>query len=448
MLKSRRGLLAAGLAVAVVGALGVASTLNAGAEQIGTGGQRPAAAEASDGAGPATPPSSLPWGSRPTQVRKGRAGENSKSLRADGLTAAANDTSGSTQPRGRYAPKGRTSRTSTLRSEQTGIRPPEPPGVSESPSADVTDTPTADPTATTEPTDAGDQTATTDPTDAPDDSATTDDAQPGEGQPGEGQPGADGSGDDQPAPTASAKSAHPEPSGVPTTSSGVDFLYSYGRQYAETDGYYTTVYIAKPKLDTKDYHTLGELALQSADGTQIVEIGWSVDRAVNGDDDPHLFVFHWVNNEPGCYNGCGFVQYSKTIKPGDTLAYGVAKKFGIQYYNGSWWVAFDTEWVGSFPESLWNDQGVKFSRSGLIQVFGEVAAATDHPCVTQMGDGNAATKAAGAYMSQVEYLNGPTVALETKATEVYPLFVISGRTFRYGGPAWVDPKDATVKYCS
>ena len=34
MLKSRRGLLAAGLTVAVIGAIGVVSTLNAGAEQI------------------------------------------------------------------------------------------------------------------------------------------------------------------------------------------------------------------------------------------------------------------------------------------------------------------------------------------------------------------------------------------------------------------------------
>src|SRR3954468_13058386 len=34
VLKSRRGLLAAGLAVAVVGAIGVVSTVNAGADQI------------------------------------------------------------------------------------------------------------------------------------------------------------------------------------------------------------------------------------------------------------------------------------------------------------------------------------------------------------------------------------------------------------------------------
>ena len=43
---------------------------------------------------------------------------------------------------------------------------------------------------------------------------------------------------------------------------------------------------AKPALATSDYHSLAELAVQSADGNHIVEVGWNVDRVVNGDDDP------------------------------------------------------------------------------------------------------------------------------------------------------------------
>src|SRR3954451_10497879 len=108
VLKSRRGLLAAGLAVAVVGALGVASTLNAGAEQITDApDQQPAAAAPTSSADDAsTPPVLLPWGARPERVRKGQAGVSARTLRSDGFDAASNDTSGSTQPRGRYAPKG------------------------------------------------------------------------------------------------------------------------------------------------------------------------------------------------------------------------------------------------------------------------------------------------------------------------------------------------------
>jgi hypothetical protein len=413
VLKSRRGLLAAGLAVAVVGALGVASTLTAGAEQIGPG-RTPAAADAPPGnaAGTATPPTVLPWGGRPLGVRKGRAGENSRALRVDGLTAAANDTSGSTQPRGRYAPKGRSAKGADLKTELTDIAPPGPPDPSASPSEETTTEPTTEPTATAEPTEATEATGT----ESPETTATTEAA------------------DTTPTADSTTPSA-PEPSGAAAAAEKVSYLYNVGSQAAETDGFYTNVYIAKPTLGRADYHTLGELALQSADGKQIVEIGWNVDRVVNGDDDAHLFIFHWVNRTPACYNGCGFVQYSKNIKPGDTLAADTVRKFGIQYFNGAWWVAFDSEWVGYFPEQLWNDEGVKFSRSGLIQVFGEVAASSPTPLCTEMGTGDLATTSASAYMSTVSFLNGPTVALNIRSTtDAYPVAAVSGRTFRYGGP--------------
>ena len=364
MSKSRRGLLAAGLAVAVVGAVGVASTRNAGAEQILVDVALGEAAAAPV----AVPPTVLPWGGRPEEISTGKAGASSTALYAAGLDAAANDTGGSTRPRGRYAPKGRTAKGGVLDSEVTDIAPPEPAG---STSTARTRAPAAV----------------------------------------------------APAPTASGPSD--------TT---VNYLYNVGSQTAETDGFYTNVTIGKPALDDADYHTLAELAVQSADGKQIVEVGWNVDRVVNGDDDPHLFVYHWVNRETSCYNGCGFQQYSSTIKPGDTLASGVTKKFGIQYSNGAWWSAFNSEWVGYFPETLWTDKGVSFNRSGMIQVFGEVAATSTDPC-TDMGNGLSSANTSAALLGSVSYLNGPTVALTIRSTtDVYSVAALSARTFRYGGP--------------
>ena len=130
MLKSRRGLLAAGLAVAVVGALGVASTLNASAEQVtGSPGadQQPVAAAPTSSAGVSTPPPLLPWGARPERVRKGRAGVSAGTLRAQGFDAASDDTSGSILPRGRYAPKGELTRDSSSDGNTTGAVPAAPP---------------------------------------------------------------------------------------------------------------------------------------------------------------------------------------------------------------------------------------------------------------------------------------------------------------------------------
>ncbi|MGX6604373.1 neprosin family prolyl endopeptidase [Micromonosporaceae bacterium Da 78-11] len=375
VLKSRRGLLAAGLAVAVVGALGVASTLQAGAEQIpdaqpattalatdpSVATATTAAADAAadtDALADLAPPTKLPWGERPVKISRGRGGATSKTLRAAGLDAAPADASGSVLPRAKFAPKGRSAKTTFLKSERTNIVPPQPAAL---PGAVAPEPP-------------------------------------------------DG---DQPK---------------------VNFLYNVGSQQAETDGFYANVTIAKPALGEQDYHTLAELAVQSADGQQIVEVGWNVDRVVNGDDDPHLFVYHWVDRQTSCYNGCGFQQYSKNIKPGDTLSYDVTKKFGIQYSDGAWWVAFDSEWVGYFPEKLWNDEGVDFSRSGFLQVFGEIATSTDESC-SEMGNGKKPDKDVSARVSSVSFLDGPPVALSVRSTtDQFSVSQLSGKTFRYGGP--------------
>jgi hypothetical protein len=430
VLKSRRGLLAAGLAVVVVGALGVASTLNAGAEQITGAPEQVAAAAPSGPVGMATPPSVLPWGSRPARVHKGRAGASAKSLRAGGFAAASNDTTGATTPRGRYAPKGRWAKNTFLQQEQTDIAPPGPPDPSASaePEAEQTTDPATDATTTPDeatPEQTTDDTAQATETDPaqPDATETTDAGDPGDAT-------------TAPTENAATTTTAPEPSGA-SSRDDVYYLYNVGSQAVEADGVYTSAYIAKPQLDKKDYHSLGELAVQSADGKQIVEIGWSVDRVVNGDDDPHLFVYHWVNKQESCYNGCGYVQYSKNVKPGDTLAPDSTKKFGIQYFNGSWWVAFDSEWIGYFPELIWNEQGVKFNRSGLIQVFGEVASSRAEPCGTFMGNGTdaVAKTSPSAYMTGIGYLNGPTdVDMYMRSTtSFYPLTILNSKTFRYGG---------------
>ncbi|MEV6347041.1 neprosin family prolyl endopeptidase [Actinoplanes sp. NPDC051851] len=356
MFKSRRGLLAAGLAVAVVGAIGIASTLNAGADQI------PGAASAKPSTKSALkPPANLPWGEAPVSVKRGRDGATSKSLKSSGLSAAAPGVGG-TEGGDEYAPKGRTSKTSFLKSEKTTVVPP---------------------------------------------ATAADSAVP-------------------PEPVATSSSA----STSDTTT--VNFFYNVGMQVAESEAAYANLTIGKPTLDKADYHSLAEVAVQSADSAQIVEVGWTVDRVVNGDDDPHLFVYHWVNKESTCYNGCGFVQYSSTIKPGDTLTQDTAKRFGIQYFNGAWWIAYDSEWVGYFPDSLW--EGITFQKSGIVQVFGEVAASSATPC-TQMGNGLSGEDTSSAKVGSVTYLNGPTVDIAVRTTsEYYTPVSLSTRTYRYGGP--------------
>jgi hypothetical protein len=224
---------------------------------------------------------------------------------------------------------------------------------------------------------------------------------------------------------------------VTTLAAEAQYFYNVGTQVADSDGYSANVTVARPTLGAADYHTLAELAVQSADSRQIVEVGWTVDRALNGDSDPHLFVYHWINGAPACYNGCGFVPTpGATVKPGATLAAGVSKRFGIQFSEGAWWISFDNEFIGHFPETLWTSQGVgSFNRSGLVQIFGEVAAGGEKPC-SQMGNGLPGTDPAAAVLGSVTYLDGPTVALAVKSTTTYyTVGALSGRTFQYGGTA-------------
>jgi hypothetical protein len=368
---SRRGLLAAGLTVAVISSIGVGSMINASADDNA---DSPPAADA-----PATVPtdatdtdstntvapgedapldlppvSTLPWGEPPHRMKVGRQGATSATLAATGASAARDDSD--TSPTPEFGPKGHTTRTGALTEQETTVVPPPLP------------------------------------------------------------------------PTAYE----------PVNAKDVYYIYSVGKQTAQTDGVAASVMIGKPRVGPNDWHSLAEIAVQSADSQQVVEVGWTVDRATNGDDDPHLFVFSWVDGGPQCYNECGFVPAKgASIKPGDTLVSGTAKNFGVQHINGAWWIAYDTEWIGAFTDKQWNG---KFTRSGLVQFFGEVAASSPQPC-TEMGTGELGGSATAAKFGSVIYVNGPTVSLNVKNigvsdedTKIYNYYRFSDRTFRFGGP--------------
>lgn len=407
VLKSRRGLLAAGLAVVVVGALGVASTMSAGAEQVPgdqDATQAPVAVAGDATADASVPPVSLPWGTHPVRAHRGKAGASSRTLHDQGLQAASDDSGRHVD----FSPKGRSTRTTFVKSEQTDVQPPAP-----APSASAT---TTDP-ATTSPTTAATTTPATQPTSAAPTTQATTAVNP-------------------PAPADTPSTA--DTTTPPATSAGkdgtVNFLYSVATQAVTADGFYASMDIENPVLAKGDYHTLAELAVQSSDSQQVVEVGWNVDRGVNGDDYTHLFVYHWVNGQTTCYNTCGFTPYDGGVKPGDILPADTTKKFGIQYFNGAWWIAYDTTWVGYFADKEWSSQGITFNKVGLVQTFGEVAASSAKPC-TQMGNGVVADDSGAARIGSITYLNGPTVAMNMRSTsDVYGLVPLSTRTFRYGGP--------------
>jgi hypothetical protein len=237
----------------------------------------------------------------------------------------------------------------------------------------------------------------------------------------------------QPLPSYQPKGSPPEP-GVqqPPSVDALTYLYGNSYQYAAADGSYANYTVAKPFLAAGDFHTLAELAAQSADGQQIVEVGWTVDRGLNGDDNPHLFVYHWVDRTPSCYNGCGYVQYSATIRPGATLPVGGLPLLSIRHYQGNWWIYYGTEWIGYYPDALW---GGRYTSTGLTQWFGEVAANSAAPC-TDMGNGQFASSASATAISGISFYAGPAVSITSFGTNpsYYSAQATSSNSARYGGP--------------
>src|SRR5215510_2068145 len=190
------------------------------------------------------------------------------------------------------------------------------------------------------------------------------------------------------------------PKGHPSLRSGVsavdatDYLYVGMRETvgAHSAGAGATILQADPAVGVGDFHSLAEIAVESLNGQQIVELGWTIDAGVNGDLQPRVFAFHWVDGLDTCYNACGWVQVSPSKHPGMRIVPGEAHRYEIKLVHGDWWLFYDGEGMGYYPQSLWNGG---FAQAALVQWFGEVAAAMTSPC-TQMGNGKLGADASAA----------------------------------------------------
>jgi hypothetical protein len=388
VLKSRSGVLAAGLSVVVVGALGAASTMGAAAEEIpgaagsstvvaATGSESSVAAPAA--ADQPTPPPFLPWGERPGTIRKGPKGASTKALRAAGLVAAPPAADSPKNPAAEFEPKGFNEGTSPTGSRRAETVPPLPPAVRSAP----------------------------------------------------------------------AKATAP--------ANDATYFYNTGEMSGRAAGAYANISVQKPKVASTDYHSLAEVAIRDEAGTgQMIEIGWTVDPGLNGNDDPHLFVFSWINGVPQGYNTeklstfVPFVNVSGITAKATLSDIGVKHQLGFTYFGGNWWAAFDKLWIGHFPGSAWTNAGATFDETGVVQVFGEVAARGDAPC-TDMGNGVSGTSSDAAKVNPVGWatdqdktdglITPPSsadmdISGSDNATGLYQVYTYATtkQAFRYGGP--------------
>lgn len=240
-------------------------------------------------------------------------------------------------------------------------------------------------------------------------------------------------------------SANPATCGTPPC-----FFHAGKRQDSMTaDGASVSLQINNPYFKTGDGHTLGEMAVESADGQQLVEVGWTRDPAVNGGSSaPHLFVASWTNGSFNGYNGGGGYTPVGGCSPcagsNLTAAIGTSPNFAIQHIadgaggiTDGWWVAYGANWIGVFPDTTWTTP--TYTQSGLIQVFGEVGkTSTSEPC-DDMGNGTF-TSGTGATATSFALVNGSVGTawngtIQTDSTK-YDAANASGTSMEYGGPGW------------
>jgi hypothetical protein len=238
------------------------------------------------------------------------------------------------------------------------------------------------------------------------------------------------------------------------------FLYNSARENlgmtalvdtAFPTGAFGSVVVSQPRVEPGWYrsggHSLAELTVESEDGKQIVEVGWIVGNTGSGDPGPapRLFVFHWINGKQTCYNGCGWKQTSTTKVPGMVLtpaARGELTSMGISYFGGNWWVFFDNEYIGYFPESLWASASPAFDHVHNAQWFGEVCSGTSDTPPTGMGNGVFGTAQGACRWADLYYMhsstNSSTWAAPSYVATNPQLYVIGAkgvdRGFAFGGP--------------
>jgi hypothetical protein len=217
------------------------------------------------------------------------------------------------------------------------------------------------------------------------------------------------------------------------------YLYATTRTLtgAYTAGAGATILQGDPALGVGDAHSLAEIWVASEDRMQIVELGWTVDPLVNGDIQPRLFVFHWIDGNQTCYNGCGFRQVAATKRPGMRVIAGEAHRYEIKLVYFDWWVFYDGEAIGYFPHTEW---GGRFLKAAQVLWYGEVAAATTTPC-TQMGNGKPGGDMGAAAYTDMHVFNidgddAPAVSLASTVTNdaLYSLETMGPSAFRFGGP--------------
>jgi Neprosin/Neprosin activation peptide len=144
--------------------------------------------------------------------------------------------------------------------------------------------------------------------------------------------------------------------------------------------------VFSPYVQKDDEFSLSQMWVTRGAGSNLetVEGGWQVYEDLYGDWKAHLFIYFTPDNygSGGCYNtSCsGFVQVANTVYLGGgftnySVRGGDQYEFKLLWYkdgrNGSWWLRYGDTWVGYYPRSLFDANGLR-DEAGKVDFGGEI----------------------------------------------------------------------------
>ena len=264
--------------------------------------------------------------------------------------------------------------------------------------------------------------------------------------------------------------------------------HEYAHAYRGVNNIGSSAYfnVWAPYVEQPTEFSLSQLWVPGGTGDQLqtAETGWQVYNQIYGDNNPHLFIYfttHAYNHSyPGCYNlDCpGFVQTNANVILGGAFS-PVSTIGGNQYdiklmycrdvtKTQNWWLMVGDQWVGYYPNSLYNTQGIAY-QSSRIDYGGEIVntAAGGLHTTTQMGSGRFPNEGwqHAAYIRQLKYVDTNNVSQDstglTKGTRdtngvdnsnYYDLILSSStdpnwlQFFYFGGPGRIPLKPNLTPY--
>lgn len=162
--------------------------------------------------------------------------------------------------------------------------------------------------------------------------------------------------------------------------------------------------IFSPYVEKEDEFSLSQMWITRGSGANLetVEGGWQVYQDLYGDWRAHLFIYFTPDNygSGGCYNtSCsGFVQVNNTVYLGggftnESVRGGQQWEFKLLWYKdgtgGDWWLRYGDTWVGYYPRSLFDSNGLR-DAADAVDFGGEIVntKTNGRHTETDMGSGH------------------------------------------------------------